>query len=212
MVVGCPSIFNKLNSPLAKLPYKKFYKEVHKDIYLNLSVMWVSVSQILQELRFAQILVCVCLELCLMLCQTKNYSNVCSWECVFCSCWFPAHTPQGYKAPLTADELPFPFSTLTHVFFRTVWIPLLPGPLVFLHCFLPVSACCLTWGALAVQIHLHTKFNLAPNPIKAPFNHAEFDLIFNDTLKQIFFHSWSPNLQHQRWEHLLDSLLDYIVF
>lgn len=109
MVVGCPSIFNKLNSPLAKLPYKKFYKEVHKDIYLNFSVMWASVSQILQELRFAQILVCVCLELCLMLCQTKNYSNVCSWECVFCSCWFPAHTPQGYKAPLTLlMSCPFP--------------------------------------------------------------------------------------------------------
>lgn len=117
MVVGCPSIFNKLNRPLAKLPCKKFYKEMHKDIYLNLSVMWASVSQILQELRFAQILVCVSLELCLILCQTKNYSNVCSWECVFCSCWFPAHTPPSLQSSSNSvDELPFPFSTLTLMF------------------------------------------------------------------------------------------------
>lgn len=116
------------------------------------------------------------------------------------------HPPRLQSSSTSVAELPFPFSTLISTFcMRGVRAPLLPGPLVLLHCFLPVSACCLTWGTCSV--HLHTKLSFAPNPRKAPFNHAEFHLIFNNLLRQIFFHSWLPDLQHQWWENLLDHYL-----
>lgn len=54
---------------------------------------------------------------------------------------------------------------------------------------LPASVCLLSHMGSLGCANTPAKFNLAPNPIKAPFNHAEFNLIFNDTLKQIFFHS-----------------------
>lgn len=101
---------------------------------------WDSVNQIVKGLGFAQ---AVPADTCLCVFGAVPYA-VPNQELFKCSFWRTCvlvllvscpHSPRLQSSSSFVDELPFPLSTIIPVFcLRGMWTPLLPAPLVFLHC------------------------------------------------------------------------------